>query len=149
MQLPDLEDSEGNYLKDNTFVILESTENVEFDTDVANNAVVLRNKKITAVARSGRFRYKVAPLVVAKGHAEVDMNEIDIEVGLSFSTNTLNSGRVVPYVKAVDVVCSINRFDIDIKLFGNLLTDFASLFEVFFVGTVAGLIEDTLVITLN
>ena len=32
---------------------------------------------------------------------------------------------------------------------GNLWTDLASLFEVFFVGTVAGLIEDTIVFTLE
>lgn len=110
---------------------------------------MLKNKKVSAVARSGSFKYKVAPLVIAKGHAEVDMNTVDIEIGLSFSTKTLDSGRVIPYVTAVDVKCDINRFDINVKLFGNLLTDFAALFEVFFVGTVAGLIEDTITVTLN
>jgi hypothetical protein len=35
LQLPDLEDHEGNYLRDNTFEITESTEYVEYDTDVA------------------------------------------------------------------------------------------------------------------
>lgn len=50
---------------------------------------------------------------------------------------------------SVDVKCNINRFDINIKMHGNILTDLASLFEVFFVGTVAGLIEDTIVFTLD
>jgi hypothetical protein len=58
-------------------------------------------------------------------------------------------GRIIPYVTAVDVICSIDRFDINIKLWGNLWTDLASLAEVFFVGTVAGLIEDVLYTTLN
>jgi hypothetical protein len=149
IELPDIEDDDGNYMKDNSFEIKESTEHVEFFTDVTNNAVVLANRKVSAVARSGKFRYKVAPLIVAKGHAEVDMNTVDIEVGLSFATTVSADGRVIPRVSAVDVKCDINRFDINIKLFGDLITDFASLFEVFFVGTVAGLIEDTITVTLN
>lgn len=149
LELPDLEDGQGNYLKDNSFQITESKEYVEFTTDVDKNAVIFANKKVSAVARSGQFRYKVAPLVVAKGHAEVDMNTIDIEIGLAFSTKTLNDGHVVPKVNSVDVKCSINRFDINIKLFGNIATDLASLFEVFFVGVVAGLIEETITVTLN
>ena len=104
---------------------------------------------MSAVARSGDFRYKAAPLLVAKGHAEVDMNTVDIEVGMSFSTRTLSSGRIVPFVDSVDVKCNINRFDINIKLFGNIWTDLASLAEVFFVGTVAGLIEESITLTLN
>lgn len=149
MTLPDLDDGQGNYLHDNTFEILEHTSAVEFTTDVAKNAVVLKNKKVSAVARSGEFRYKAAPLLVAKGHAEVDMNTVDIEVGLSFSTKTLYSGHIVPHVNAVDVKCNINRFDINIKLFGNIWTDLASMAEVFFVGTVAAMIEETIVVTLN
>ena len=58
-------------------------------------------------------------------------------------------GRIVPFVTSVDVKCNINRFDINIKMHGNILTDLASLFEVFFVGTVAGLIEESIVLTLN
>lgn len=149
IDLPDIEDEDGNYMKENTFEILEQTDKCEFTTDVAKNAVVLKNKKISAVARSGKFRYKVAPLIVAKGHAEVDMNTVDIEVGMAFTTTTMPDGRVIPHVSAVDVKCDINRFDINIKLWGDFITDFASLFEVFFVGTVAGLIEDTITITLN
>lgn len=113
------------------------------------NAVILKNKKITTRARSGQFRYKVAPLIVAKGHAEVDMNKVEIDAGLSFSTTTLRDGRIIPYVTAVDVKCNINRFDINIKLWGDFITDVASLFECFFVGTVARHIEDTIKLTLE
>ena len=149
LTLPDVEDGQGNYLRDNTFVISEKSTSAEFFVDVENNAVVFANKKVSAVARSGHFRYKAAPLVVAKGHAEVDMNTVDIEAGLSFSTITLPSGHVVPHVKSVDVKCNINRFDINIKLFGNLVTDLASAAEVLFVGTVASMIEESIVVTLN
>lgn len=55
----------------------------------------------------------------------------------------------MPHVTAVDIICGVDRFDINIKLWGNLWTDLASLAEVFFVGTVAGLIEDVLYTTLN
>lgn len=34
-------------------------------------------------------------------------------------------------------------------MFGNIWTDLASMFEVFFVGTVAGMIEDTINFTLS
>lgn len=144
-----MEDSDGNYIKENTFEIMESSEYVEFTTDVDKNAVILANKKVSAQFRSGKFRYKVAPLIVAKGHATVDMHTVDIEVGMSFSTKTLRSGQIVPKVDTVDIICDIDRFDINIHLFGNLITDIGSLFEVFFVGTVATAIEDTVKLTLN
>lgn len=149
LALPDLEDDDGNYIKENTFEVLESSDYVEFTTDVEKNAVILANKKVTAKFNSGKFRYKVAPLIVAKGHAEVDMNKVDIEVGMSFSTKDLRNGKIVPKVDTVDVVCDIDRFDIKIHLFGNLVTDIGSLFEVFFVGTVATMIEDTVKLTIN
>ena len=117
--------------------------------DVAKNAVVFKNKKVSAVAKSGKFHYHVAPLMNADGHAEVDMNTIDVETGLSFSTRILPNGNIVPFVTSVDVVCSINRYDINIKLWGNFWTDLASAAEVFFVGTVAGLLEDTISSTLS
>jgi len=44
----------------------------------------------------------------------------------------------------VDVKVNIDRFDIDIKIWGNFWADIASAFEVFFVGTVAGEIEDAI-----
>lgn len=149
ISLPDLEDGDGNYLRENTFVIMGRSDRTEFITDVANNAVILRNQKVSAEARSRDFRYKVAPLTVAKGSVEVDMNTVDIQAGLSFSTKTLEDGRIVPYVTSVDVKCNINRFDINIKMHGSFLTDLASLFEVFFVGTVAGLIEEAIQVTLT
>lgn len=86
---------------------------------------------------------------MAKGHAEVDMNTVDIEVGIAFSTQTLRHGEILPKISTVDIKCDINRHDIKIHLFGNLISDIGSLFEVFFKGTVAEMIEDTVKLTLN
>ena len=78
LNLPDLEDGQGNYLREHTFEIIGRSDRTEFITDVAKNAVILRNQKVSAKARSKDFRYKEAPLVVAKGSVEVDMNTVDI-----------------------------------------------------------------------
>lgn len=110
LSLPDLEDGKGNYLRENTFEIIGRSDRTEFVADVANNAVVLKNSKVSAKARSSKFRYKEG-LLIAKGDVEADMNTVNIEAGLSFSTKTLEDGRVVPYVTSVDVKCNINRFD--------------------------------------
>jgi len=44
----------------------------------------------------------------------------------------------------VDVKTHVDRYDINIKIWGNFWADIASAFEVFFVGTVAGEIEDAI-----
>lgn len=56
---------------------------------------------------------------------------------------------MVPLIEAVDVDLDIDRNDIKIHLHGNIWTDFASLFEVFFKGTIIGMIEDTAEAALN
>ena len=43
MELPDLQDADGNYLKGNSIEIIEGTKYVEFVPDVKKNAVVLKN----------------------------------------------------------------------------------------------------------
>jgi len=55
----------------------------------------------------------------------------------------------VPAVDAVDVLVDINRNDIDIKIWGNIWSDFAAAFEIFFKSTVVGLIQDTVKDTLE
>jgi len=45
----------------------------------------------------------------------------------------------------VNVKTEVDRFDINIKIWGNFWADIASAFEVFFVGTVAGEIEDAII----
>lgn len=77
------------------------------------------------------------------------MEDISIGLGLSFATQTLPDGRVVPKVTAVDVLVDIDRSDIDIKIWGNIWSDFASAFEIFFKSTVVDLINDTVKDTLT
>lgn len=146
--IPDLHDDKGNYLRKNSFTMNERTDKVEIFTDVGQNAMVLKCAKISGVFRSEEFRYKEA-LLVAKGHVEVDLNTILIQFGLSFSTQTLEDGRIVPKITGVDIKVDIDRFDINIKLGGNIWADLGSMFEVFFVGTVAGMIEDDIKLTLS
>lgn len=149
LTLPDVKDAKGNYLNDNTFNVVGVVDEVNFYSDVANNAVVFSCEKITAAFRSGAFRYKVLPLVVSKGHVEVDMNQIGLTVGLKFVTKTLEDERMIPNIESVDINVNINRKDIKIHMFGNLLTDIGSLFEVFFKGTVVDLIQSTVQFTLE
>ena len=77
IKIPDIEMSDGSgYLRDNHFVYESTADNVLFYTDIPNNALVLKCKKVTAVFYSNDFYYKAAPLVVAKGTLEVDLNTI-------------------------------------------------------------------------
>ena len=59
------------------------------------------------------------------------------------------TGAVVPKVTAVDVTVDINRSDIDLHISGNIWTDFADAFEVFFKGTVVDMIRDEIRDTLT
>ena len=86
---------------------------------------------------------------VAKGHLEVIMEDMDIGLGLKFTTQTLADGRVVPAVESVDVLVDIDRSDIDIKIWGNIWSDFASAFEIFFKSTVVDMIRDGVKSTLE
>ena len=86
---------------------------------------------------------------MAKGDIEVDLKKIQITAGVGFGKQTLADGRDVPLINAVKVSMDIDRRDIDIHLHGNIWTDFASLFEVFFKGTVIDMIQDTTVQVLN
>lgn len=91
----------------------------------------------------------MAPLIVSTGHAEVDLKTVDIELGIAFSTRELSDGHVVPFVLAVDVKCDINRRDIKIHLFGDLITDFAAIFEPIMKGPISDAIEVAVRATLS
>jgi len=55
----------------------------------------------------------------------------------------------VPAFESVDVIVDIDRNDIKIHLGGGFITDIASLFEVFFKGTVVDLIRDSVTTALK
>jgi len=146
--IPDFADGDGNYMRQNQFILKARTDKVEIYTDVAKNAVVMKCNKLSAEFSTSSFRYD-AGLVTAKGYAEVDMNTVTIGVGLAFDVQELQNGRFVPRVDSVDLDVDINRFDIKIHLHGNLWTDFASLFEIFFKGTVVDIINTSVTVALQ
>jgi len=148
LQIPDVEDSKGNYMRGNSFVMDERSDNVLIYTDVPNNALVMRCDKLSGVFYNDAFRYKEWPFV-ATGHCDVIINEILVQFGLGFGTTDTADGRRIPYITGVDIDTKINRFDINIQIWGNIWSDLASLFEVFFVGTVADLIESAIVFGLQ
>lgn len=143
LTIPDFEDSDGNYMRGNSFVLDQRTDNVYIYPDTANNALVMRCEKLSGVFYNDAFRYRVWPFT-AKGHSDVIINTILVQFGLAFGTTDLENNRRVPYITGVDIDVDINRFDINIQIYGNIWSDFASLFEVFFVGTVADLIDQAM-----
>jgi len=143
IKIPDVE-SNGNYIKDSHFYIEQRIDEVVLTPDVANNAVQLVCEKLTAEFRTNKFRYKVAPLVVAKGHAEVDMKTVKIGFALQFKTQTTPDGRQVMMCDTVDIVVDINRNDIKLHISGNWLSQIGSIATVFFKGTVVDLINDAI-----
>ena len=149
VQIPDIyiKDNE-DYMIGNRLVIQEQPTDVRFYTSVAENAVIFEMDNLSCQFYCDKFRYKET-IFIAKGDIEVDMKDVKIVVGLAFDTMTLADGRIVPQVSAVNVDFEISRRHLDIHLHGNIWTDLGSLFEVFFKGTVVGLIEDTVETTLN
>ena len=118
----------------------ERTDNVEIYTDSVNNSLILKCDKLSGVFRNSSFRYKET-IFIATGHLEVRIDTIMVQVGLKLSTQTLADGRVVPYVTSDHVKTDIDRYDVDIKIYGNIWSDFAAAFEVFFVGSVVDAIN--------
>lgn len=99
--------------------------------------------KLSGVFASSSFRYKEL-IFIATGHLEVRIETIKVQFGLKLDTQTLGDARIIPYITSVDVVTDMDRHDIDIKIWGNIWSDFAAAFEVFFVGTVADAINDAI-----
>ena len=133
---------------DNKLVIQEQSDDITFYTSVAENAVIMEVDNLSCQFFSEHFRAKET-IFIAKGDVEVDMKDVKIVVGLAFDTLTLDDGRIVPAVSAVNVDFEISRRHLDIHLHGNLWTDLGSLFEIFFKGTVIDIIQDTVKTALN
>jgi hypothetical protein len=141
IKIPDVQ-SGKDYMKDNHFYIEQRVSDVSLNPDVDNNAVELVCEKLTAEFRTNKFRYHVAPLVTAKGHAEVDMKTVKIGFALQFKTQTTPEGREIMYCDTVDVTVDIDRNDIKLHVSGNWLSDVGSIFTLFFKGTIVDLIND-------
>lgn len=142
VQIPDIVIDKNHYMKENSFVLNQAANNVQFTTDIANNAIVLTCNDLTAQFITKDFRYKEF-IFIATGLAEVDLNKIEISLGIDFVTQNLTDGRVVPALRSVDVVVDIDRNDLKFHIQGNIWTDMASVFIPFFKGTVIDLITST------
>ena len=142
MQIPDITSSDGKtYLHGNHVSVAQAADNVLFEVDVPNNALKLTCNDLSANFYTDNFRGHEL-FFVATGNLEVEMKSMSIGMGLSFTTQTLPDGTVVPAVNAVDVQVDIDRSDIDIHIHGNIWSTFASAFEIFFKGTVVDSIRD-------
>lgn len=77
--LPDIYSPDGKgYMLENSFVLNQRTENVQFSTDTTNNAVVFTCLKMSAQFISKHFYYQESVFLKAWGDLEVDLNTIDI-----------------------------------------------------------------------
>jgi hypothetical protein len=136
-------------MKDNVFIYDSTASNVEFTTDLVNNAMVLTCKKVSATFISNDFNYHYAPLLNASGQLEVDLNTIKIAIGLGFGTQILADGREVPLVSGQDVIVDIDRFDLHISIHGSFSSDVINLITPFVKGTVCDLIQSSLYTALD
>ena len=68
LKIPDIISADGkDYMKDNVFLYDSTASNVEFSTDLVNNAMVLTCRKVSATFISNDFNYHYAPLLNASG----------------------------------------------------------------------------------
>lgn len=87
--------------------------------------------------------------MTAKGSIDVKLNTISVGLGLAFNIQKLPNGNVVPVVNAVDVRIDIDKDDLKIDIHGNVWSDFANTFTIFFKGTVVDLINDSIATVLT
>jgi len=97
--------------------------------------MVLTCSDLTATFLTKDFNLKET-ILIATGSAEVDLKKIKLQLGVSFKTQTLADGRIVPAIDTVDVIVDIDRSDLDFHIHGNVWTWVASLFEPLFKGAV-------------
>lgn len=141
MKIPDvqLKGSKG-YLIENSFHLSQANKIVNFYNDVSNNAVVFEADNLAATFHCGHFKLKEG-FVQAKGHADVDLQRLKLQVGIGFSTQQLLDGRTLPAITTVDVQFMISEQDIQVHLHGNVWSEFAGSFISFFKGPMIKLIE--------
>jgi hypothetical protein len=143
VEIPDFDKDKNHYMEGNSFVLHERNSDVHFLADVENNSLILRCENMSGEFINKSFKYKES-WYVAKGHSEVDLHKIMIQVGLKFDTETLADGRVVPSIQSVDVQTHINRFNITIKMHGNFFTEMTGIFRILFEGPLSSAIDQAI-----
>lgn len=103
VKIPDVQ-LKGNkgYLIENSFHLSQANKIVNFYNDVSNNAVVFEADNLAATFHCGHFKLKEG-FVQAKGHADVDLQRLKLQVGIGFTTQKLLDGRTLPAITTVDV----------------------------------------------
>ena len=141
MKIPDVQ-LKGNkgYLIENSFHLQSNNKIVNFYNDVSNNAVVFEADNLSATFHCGHFKLKEG-FVQAKGHADVDLQRLKLQVGIGFTSQKLLDGRILPAITTVDVQFMISEQDIQVHLHGNVWSEFAGSFISFFKGPMIKLIE--------
>mmetsp|Transcript_33278 Transcript_33278/g.43827 ORF Transcript_33278/g.43827 Transcript_33278/m.43827 type:complete len:457 (+) Transcript_33278:60-1430(+) len=141
VKIPDVQ-LKGNkgYLIENSFHLSQNNKLVNFYNDVSNNAVVFEADNLSATFHCGHFKLKEG-FVQAKGHADVDLQRLKLQVGIGFTTQKLLDGRILPAITTVDVQFMISEQDIQVHLHGNVWSEFAGSFISFFKGPMIKLIE--------
>jgi len=89
--------------------------------------MVLTCSDLTATFKTKDFQLKET-ILIATGSAEVDLKKIKLRLGVSFKTQKLHDGRIVPAIDTVDVIVDIDADHLDFHIHGNIWSDIASLF---------------------
>ena len=86
VKIPDVQ-LKGNkgYLIENSFHLSQNNKLVNFYNDVSNNAVVFEADNLSATFHCGHFKLKEG-FVQAKGHADVDLQRLKLQVVIDFTT---------------------------------------------------------------
>jgi hypothetical protein len=143
--IPNIDSPDGkNYMRDNHFVCQSKDGNVEFKTEVENNALVITVNNVKARFYSNDFYYKYARFLSVSGKLEVNFNRVKFVLGMGFSTIELPDGRIVPHVYGQDVKVQIDRQDVNIHLEGGMLTSVLNVITPYITGTVSGMVEQAL-----
>ena len=121
---------------------------VNFYNDITQNAVVFEADNLSATFHCGHFKLKEG-FVQAKGSADVALQRLKLQVGLSLTEQLLPDGRKIPAVNTVDVNFLISEQDIQVQLHGNVWSEFAGSFINFFKGPMVRLIESSCTKELN
>jgi hypothetical protein len=128
--------------------VQQASDDIIFSTNPENNEVRLQVNNLKATFRCNDFRAQWT-IFVAHGHVEVDINDMDISFGLSFKTQTLADGTIMPYVDAADVSVHIDRNDLKIHIGGSFWSDCVKFITPFIKGPVINVIESSATDALN
>ena len=70
---------------ENAFQLAQNNKMVNFYNDIKNNAVVFEADNLAATFHCGHFKLKEG-FVQAKGHADVELQRLKLQVGIKFMT---------------------------------------------------------------